>query len=81
MRVKENNNFAGYEYAKGEVKPELMVFCTRMLIFAEVAIATFNEEGKTFVFGVQDLSKDQRNNIYSIIRYNFYNPSYNLSTS
>ena len=59
-----------------------MVFCTRMLIFAEVAIATFNEEGKTFVFGLQNLSEDQRNRMYSIIRYNLLQsklqPQHNL---
>ena len=70
LRVKQNNDFAGYNYAKGEVRPELMVFCTRMQIFAEVAIATFSEEGKTFVFGLKNLSDQQRKRIISIIRYN-----------
>merc|ERR1712123_315048 len=57
----------GYNYGKGETKPELMILSTRLLILAEVSIATFDEEKREFVSGLNSLSKRKQTEMYNII--------------
>ena len=48
-----------------------MIFSTRLLILADVSIATFDEEKKEFVSGLNNLSKRKQTEIYNIIWYVF----------
>ena len=47
-----------------------MVNLTRMKILAEITITTFDEQEQIFGRGLENLSKDKKNRIYHIIRYN-----------
>ena len=49
-------------------KPEGMVNLTRMKILAEITITTFDEQDQKFSRGLENLSKEKKNRIHSVIR-------------
>ena len=54
-------------YATKKVKPEGMISVTRLMIIAEISIATYNRQEERFETW-EKLSESQRDMIYSNIR-------------
>ena len=58
----------GYNYAKGEESLEKMIFCTEMLIIAEVALESYDKENDEFTKALKDLNGKKRKQIYDVVR-------------